>query len=514
MPLYTAFLQQARFPWMTCTVVLVCLGVFLSAEQGGLLHHEAMIDFGAKVGPLILDLGQTWRLLTANLLHRDAIHLGLNLFVLLNVGSVLENVLCRLDYLWLLIVTSVATMASSLVFNDAITIGSSGLVFGCLGALVAFGLRFRKQLPPLYRRILSEAAIPATLGLLSIGLRAEGVDNWAHVSGFLVGMFGGAVSRPQHVKPLKLSYEFLRAVPLLTIALGVLLGTEILFPHLLPRLELRVLGSLGARVAIPAQWTQEVLKKPGVFAWNNGLSDTGRARFSIEDLESAELAAPQERAQDLMRLDPDFNHAQIETFKIDGLDALRLRSLRSPGTKENRTVIWAYFIPRGTHVFECRASWPEAYGAYEQVVQKMMAQFALIEPDGLSQVRSQVMLFPHAPELLARLGILLLEVGEFGPASSAFRAAIAGTPSVVEYRVGLALALSHDGDLEGSCRVAEEALAYNAVHAGALEAKARCEFSQGHVDEALRLVQAAHISDPSNPRFLKSIQRLEALDPK
>ncbi len=136
-----------------------------------------MVRSGGKVGPLVKDLGDLWRLLTANVLHRDALHLGLNMFVLFNVGGALENTYRTLDYLWLLVFTCIATMTTSLLLNDAVTIGASGMVFGCLGGVVAFGLKYRSVLPARYRSILGDAAIPSVLGLLLIGIRSPGVDN-------------------------------------------------------------------------------------------------------------------------------------------------------------------------------------------------------------------------------------------------------------------------------------------------------------------------------------------------
>ena len=47
----------------------------------------ALLAIGAKARPRIIEDGETWRLLVANLLHRDIVHLGFNLFALLNIAE-------------------------------------------------------------------------------------------------------------------------------------------------------------------------------------------------------------------------------------------------------------------------------------------------------------------------------------------------------------------------------------------------------------------------------------------
>jgi len=208
----------SHFPFLTSGIIALNVAIFLLTVENGVLPLDSKVALGAKVGPLILDLGEVWRLFTANFLHHDALHLGLNMFVLFNVGYVLENTYRTLDYLWLLVFTGVVTMTASLMMNDSITVGASGIVFGCMGGIVAFGLRYHRQLPALYRTLLSNAAIPIVLGLLLIGVTSQGVDNGAHIGGLLAGLLTGFFLRP---RLLAASRRFwwepaLRALPSLT----------------------------------------------------------------------------------------------------------------------------------------------------------------------------------------------------------------------------------------------------------------------------------------------------------
>ncbi|MGA9526239.1 MAG: rhomboid family intramembrane serine protease, partial [Myxococcaceae bacterium] len=167
-----------RFPWLTTGLIFLNLGIHLWTLRGGPLDLDAMVTFGGKAGPLVFDLAQLWRLMTANFLHWNLLHLGVNMFVLFNVGGALENAYRRLDYLFLLVVSGICTMGLSLwLAPDAVTVGASGMVYGCLGGVIVFGLKYRTILPARYRRILGEAAIPVVLLLFLMGFVSPGVDN-------------------------------------------------------------------------------------------------------------------------------------------------------------------------------------------------------------------------------------------------------------------------------------------------------------------------------------------------
>src|SRR5216683_6533739 len=88
-----------RIPWLTAAVILVNVAGYTYTARQGPLDVDAMVRFGGKVGPLIVDAGQFWRLLTANFLHRDALHLSVNMLVLAIVGGVLENAYPRPTFL-------------------------------------------------------------------------------------------------------------------------------------------------------------------------------------------------------------------------------------------------------------------------------------------------------------------------------------------------------------------------------------------------------------------------------
>jgi hypothetical protein len=93
-------LSIAGVPWVTLLLLLSCVWILVAA--GGVrvaLGLPALLGFGAKATPLILDRGETWRLFAANLLHKDPLHLAFNAFALWNVGGALERAVRPAD-LW------------------------------------------------------------------------------------------------------------------------------------------------------------------------------------------------------------------------------------------------------------------------------------------------------------------------------------------------------------------------------------------------------------------------------
>src|SRR6202171_2128264 len=135
-------LDISGVPWVTILLLLACGWVLFAA--GGVRSGVALpglLLYGAKATPLILDRGETWRLFSANLLHKDLLHFAFNAFALWNVGGALERAVRPADYLALLVFTARGTTLISAVGSDSISLGASGMAFGVLGASAAFGWR-------------------------------------------------------------------------------------------------------------------------------------------------------------------------------------------------------------------------------------------------------------------------------------------------------------------------------------------------------------------------------------
>lgn len=512
----------SHFPFLTSGIMAVNVAIFLLTVENGVLPLDAKVALGAKVGPLILDLGEVWRLFTANFLHHDALHLGLNMFVLFNVGYVLENTYRTLDYLWLLVFTGVVTMTASLALNDSITVGASGIVFGCMGGIVAFGLRYHRQLPALYRTLLSNAAIPIVLGLLLIGVTSQGVDNGAHVGGLVAGLVTGFFLRPRLLANARRFWwePALRALPSLGLLAVMAFGQPLFFGNVLPRFRVEKSDAFGFTMPVPSDWVSGA-DPMGPVAWYNGLPGAGRASVVAQAVEMPEGADVNEAARRFIEesLQPRALGDEVLSVKVDPPEPARVgdrEGLRVRATVEDlsgRRRLQAHFVARGTLVFELVTEWTVAAPRYAQVAEWIVQGVRFTEPRALREVRAEALLFPNSPGALARLGEALLAQGEVAGAAEALTAAVRGAPGQVPYRVALSRALLESGEVERGCAASDAALSYAPDDVEALEACARCELARGQPERALEHLQAARAQAPDDERLKAAESKLRATLP-
>lgn len=131
--------------------------------------------------------GEWWRLLTSGFLHYGLLHLGFNMFILLQLGTLLEPALGRLRlgalYLAALLGGSLGVI---LLQPDGLSAGASGAVFGLMGAAV-IGMRARGADP-------MASGLPMLLGInLLLTFALPGISIGAHLGGLAVGAAAGAL---------------------------------------------------------------------------------------------------------------------------------------------------------------------------------------------------------------------------------------------------------------------------------------------------------------------------------
>lgn len=493
-----------RFPWMTAAIIFFNLAAFLYTADGGELDIDDMVRFGAKVGPLITDLGEVWRLLTANFLHRNALHLGLNMFVLFNVGGVLENTYRTLDYLWLLVFSGLATTAASLFFSEAISLGASGMVYGCLGGVVLFGIKYRSILPIRYRRIIAEAAIPTVLGLLLIGFTSRGVDNWAHLGGLLAGLLTGAFMRPRLLLgPGPKWGPAVRALPSGVVLVFLVFGQNLLAQKV-PQLKRETDDTFGLSVLVPQDWRPGA-SPAGTWAFYNGLPGLGRATFAADALQMEEGADAVFQAQRYVeQLEPRAVGPEVlkvrsnppVAVRVSERDAMKVRA--SFDEPVSSTEVAAFFIPRGEWVYQLVFHYPAEFPRYEHVVEQMVNGIRFHEPKALRQARAQALLFPNAPQGLGELGYWLRREGEAYLAAETLRAAVKLDIDNAALRRELARAWLQAGEVDQGCEASAEALLFGPDDAESFEVQARCDLARGRPHEALRRLDQAHAAAPQD----------------
>jgi rhomboid protease GluP len=152
--------------------------------------NDELLFWGANFRPYTLD-GQWWRLFTSCFIHIGVLHLLLNMYALLYIGSMLEPLLGKTRFLAAYIITGIAASLASLWWNElTISAGASGAIFGLYGVFLA--LLTTKLLEKSQQKTLL-TSIGIYIGYnLVYGLRPDsGIDNAAHIGGLICGFLIG-----------------------------------------------------------------------------------------------------------------------------------------------------------------------------------------------------------------------------------------------------------------------------------------------------------------------------------
>jgi len=186
-------------PRATWTLATLCvLGFLLEAWSG------ADVSTAGYFSPLLVADGDTWRLITANLLHGFGLHLLVNLVGLLVVGRLLERLLGTVRTIGVMGMAALGSMLASGAFLPGPVVGVSGVVFGLAGAVLWLELRHPAEIPAWWRfpRVLLRLVLIAFAVDVALGFLVPFIAGEAHLGGFLAGIVGAALlTRPGSLGP-------------------------------------------------------------------------------------------------------------------------------------------------------------------------------------------------------------------------------------------------------------------------------------------------------------------------
>ncbi|HYH25903.1 MAG TPA: rhomboid family intramembrane serine protease [Blastococcus sp.] len=174
--------------WGAVTLGLIAINVVMflvTAVSAGLAgfppldNHRSPVFAALAQVPLLVTLGEPWRLLTAAFLHIGVVHLALNMLSLLVFGSELERQLGRWRYLGLYLVSALGGATVIELFGEALrpVAGASTAIYGLLGALGVLMVLRRQDV----RGILVLLAINVLISFL------PGVSLLGHLGGLGTG---------------------------------------------------------------------------------------------------------------------------------------------------------------------------------------------------------------------------------------------------------------------------------------------------------------------------------------
>jgi len=129
-------------------------GGSLAGSLGDVGVDFGLIGFGCRavigrtcVGPLGVDEGEWWRLVTSAFLHAGLLHIGFNMFLAWMLGNQLERLQGPVRFLGLYTGSLAAgSLGVLLISPTTLTVGASGAVFGLMGATVVH--QYRRGINP------------------------------------------------------------------------------------------------------------------------------------------------------------------------------------------------------------------------------------------------------------------------------------------------------------------------------------------------------------------------------
>lgn len=177
---------RVKTPIITYSLVIINVLVFLSMYifGNGSTDINTLVNFGAIYSPLI-KAGEYYRLLFAGFIHIGVIHLFVNMYSLLAIGTRLESLIGKWKFLIVYLVSLiVGNLMSMLFIGNSISAGASGALFGLFGALLYFGYHYRVYLGSM----MASQIIPILIINFSLPFFLSGIDLAAHIGGFVAGL--------------------------------------------------------------------------------------------------------------------------------------------------------------------------------------------------------------------------------------------------------------------------------------------------------------------------------------
>jgi membrane associated rhomboid family serine protease len=200
------FLRAVLSRPATFTFVFLIANVFvflLTSLEGAAQSNYVLVQYGAKVNSLI-DAGEWWRFVTPIFLHGGVAHLLMNMYGLFILGPYVEKLYGSARFVVFWVVAGVAGVVASYLSvqpemtgtllgrflfksGDGISVGASGALFGLIGVLFVFGIKFRHELPDGFKRAFGTGMLPTILLNIFIGFAVPVIDNAAHLGGLVAG---------------------------------------------------------------------------------------------------------------------------------------------------------------------------------------------------------------------------------------------------------------------------------------------------------------------------------------
>jgi membrane associated rhomboid family serine protease len=222
-PKRTTGLRTASRRWGPVTLSLIAVNVALfvaTAISAGLAGNSPLDNYASPLWrslaqvPVLVELGDYWRVVTAAFVHVGLLHLALNMLALLVFGSELERGLGRWRFGAVYAVSVLGGAAAIQMFgNPGQPVGgASTAIYGLLGALAVFMVVRRQDV----RGIVTLLVINIVISFL------PGISLLGHLGGLVAGAAAAGVTVALRRRPpLQIAALTVLGLVLLGVALTV-----------------------------------------------------------------------------------------------------------------------------------------------------------------------------------------------------------------------------------------------------------------------------------------------------
>ena len=343
------------------------------------IPHEVLIPFGAKVNYLVQTRHEWWRFITPMFLHVNFLHLAVNMYSLWIVGPYVEKLYGSAKFVVFWVLTGIGGLVASyltvrpemavsplarFIFktSDDPSAGASGALFGLVGVLFVFGIKYRHELPEGFRRAFGTGLLPMIFLNLFIGYMGRGfIDNAAHLGGLVSrAVLALAVDyrRPGERSGIAITWRTLQIAALAIVAISFLKTAQHLRDPIPAHLLSEETQSVDPKNEKFVSWAKAM--NAGQDAFYMALKDgnTANADNAVKELE----AAPS--------LDPKADELR------EKLKALLIKSkdLKAPVVNSNQTARNAAL--NGQALASEFALWSQEYNAWLKTTGK---NYGLVE---------------------------------------------------------------------------------------------------------------------------------------
>jgi rhomboid protease GluP len=193
------------------TITLYVIALLLSGSSIQTLlapSTQVLVLLGASGALPVFRLDRWWTVLTAGWLHAGVLHILFNVLWIRQLGPAVADLYGPGRMVIVYTVSGVVGFTFSsvagqylgglpIIGGSTVTVGASAPIFGLLGALVYYGRRTGS-------RHIGDAGLQYALMMGIFGLIWPGVDNQAHLGGFVGGYLAGMLLDP--LKPERIDH--------------------------------------------------------------------------------------------------------------------------------------------------------------------------------------------------------------------------------------------------------------------------------------------------------------------